>query len=211
MSQEIRNIVFDMGQVLIDFNPGVFIDRLGIAGEDKDLLLREVFRSVEWMCLDRGSMDEEAAWTGMCARLPARLHGAARELVFSWWHRPLIPIPGTAELVGELKAMGYGIYLLSNASRQVPRYFPRIPGSEYFDGEFVSAFYHLIKPQYAIYRKFCETFGLAAESCFFVDDQPVNIEAAIGTGMRGAVFYGDIPRLRRDLNAAGVPVKLETP
>lgn len=208
MSQEIRNIVFDMGQVLIDFNPGVFIDRLGIAGEDKDLLLREVFRSVEWMCLDRGSMDEEAAWTGMCARLPARLHGAARELVFSWWQRPLIPIPGTAELVGELKAMGYGIYLLSNASRQVPRYFPRIPGSEYFDGEFVSAFYQLIKPQHAIYRKFCETFGLAAESCFFVDDQPVNIEAALGTGMRGAVFYGDIPRLRRDLNAAGVPVKL---
>ncbi len=208
MSQEIRNIVFDMGQVLIDFNPGVFIDRLGISGEDKDLLLVEVFRSVEWICLDRGSMDEETAWTGMCARLPERLHSAAHELVFGWWRRPLLPIPGTAELVGELKAMGYGIYLLSNASRQLPRYFPRIPGSEHFDGMFVSAFYRLMKPQHTIYRTFCETFGLEAGSCFFIDDQPANIEAAIGTGMHGAVFYGDVHRLRRELNAAGVPVKL---
>lgn len=208
MSQEIRNIVFDMGQVLIEFNPGLFIDRLGITGHDKELLLREVFSSVEWMCLDRGSKDEEEAWTGMCTRLPGHLHAPAHELVFSWWQRPLIPIPGMAQLIGELKAMGYGIYLLSNANRQLPRYFPRIPGSEYFDGRLVSADYLLMKPQHEIYEKLCEVFSLRPESCFFVDDVPANIEGAMRTGMRGAVFFGDIPRLRRDLNAAGVPVTL---
>ena len=57
----IRNVVFDMGGVLIAWDPARIVARLGLSGEDAQLLLREVFQSVEWVSLDRGSLSEQAA------------------------------------------------------------------------------------------------------------------------------------------------------
>ena len=205
----IRNIVFDMGHVLIYFSPEVFIARLGVEEKDRPLLMREVFRDKEWVQLDRGTLSEEEAVRILCGRLPKHLHEAVRELVCGWWKRPLLPVPGMAQLAGELKKMGYGIYLLSNANRQLPRYFPRIPGAEYFDGLLVSADWGLLKPQREIYEKLYEQFDLKPEECFFIDDQPANIEGAYCTGMEGAVFDGDIKRLRRKLKEAGIPVQTQ--
>ena len=55
----IKNVVFDMGQVLIHFCPELYIERLGVNEEDSKLLLREVFRRVEWVQLDHGTISEE--------------------------------------------------------------------------------------------------------------------------------------------------------
>ena len=139
-------------------------------------------------------------------RLPERLHSAVHTLVFDWWKRPLLPIEGTAEVVRELKALGYGIYLLSNANVDLPKYFDRIPGSECFDGRIVSAEWKLLKPQPELYRVLLREYGLNAEECFFVDDLAVNVEAAVQTGMSGTVFQG-AGGLRRALAQAGVPVR----
>lgn len=204
----IRNIVFDMGQVLIYFRPDIFIERLGVPQEDRPALLRELFNSVEWVQLDRGTITEEEAVASVCRRLPPRLHGYVRELVFSWWQRPLIPVEGMEELVRELKELGCGIYLLSNASIRLHQYFSRIPSSKYFDGMVVSADWKLLKPQHEIYETLLREYQLRAEECFFVDDLSSNVEGARCVGMAGAIFRGDIPRLRRELNEAGVPVKL---
>lgn len=203
----IRNVVFDMGQVLVYFRPDIFIERLGVPKEDREPLRREVFQDREWVQLDRGSLSEEEAVERICRRLPLRLHMAAQELVCGWWKRPLLPVPGMAELIGRLKGAGYGIYLLSNANRQLPRYFPRIPGSEYFDGRIVSADWLLLKPQREIYEKLYEVYGLKPEECFFIDDQPANVEGAYCTGMDGVVFDGDMDRLYGRLHEAGVSVQ----
>ncbi len=201
----IRNIIFDMGGVLISWHPELFIDRLGVAEADRPLLLREVFGSVEWIQMDRGVLSFEDASSSMCRRLPERLHGTVRELVFDWWKRPLVPMEGMADLVREVRSLGYGVYLLSNASVDLPRYFGRIPGSECFDGRIVSAEWKLLKPQPEIYRLLLRQFGLKAEECFFVADLSINVEAAVYTGMSGAIFRG-AEDLRRDLSRAGVPV-----
>ena len=111
----IRNIVFDMGGVLIAWDPVRIVARLGAEGEDARLLLREVFQSVEWVSLDRGTLSEHEALERFRARLPERLHGAAERCVF-WWREPLWPIPGMAELIGELAGLGYRIELLSNVA-----------------------------------------------------------------------------------------------
>ncbi|MBQ2854831.1 MAG: HAD family phosphatase [Oscillospiraceae bacterium] len=201
----IRNIVFDMGNVLIRFDRDLFITRLGIDGGDKELLKREVFRSLEWARMDRGSMTDAEAAASICRRLPEHLHDAAGKLV-SMWDRPILPIPGMYELVEELKANGYGIYLLSNASYRQHDYWPRIEASRFFDGTIVSADEKVIKPQPEIYRLLLERFHLKAEECFFVDDLPANIEGALWCGIPGAVFHDDVLLLRRDLRAAGVNV-----
>lgn len=203
----IRNIIFDMGHVLMYFLPSVYIERLGIPADDGKLLFREVFHSVEWIRLDRGSITEEEAVENMCRRLPVRLHEAVRELVCGWWKGPLIPVEGMEALVAELKEQGYGIYLLSNASKRLPEYFDRIPGAQYFDGKIVSAQWGVLKPQPEIYQKLLEQYRLKPEECFFVDDVPANVEGAYHMGISGAVFDGDVARLKRELGEAGVRVK----
>ena len=200
----IRNVVFDMGQVLIRWQPAVLTQRLGLSQEDDALLTRELFQNVEWVMLDRGVITMEEVTRRVCARLPERLHGAVARLTGSWWEICLDPVPGMAELVGQLKAAGCGIYLLSNASVALRTYFPRIPGSAYFDSLMVSAEEKLVKPQPEIFRLLCDRFHLNPAECVFVDDSPANVESAILTGMDGLVFYGDAQRLRRELTEKGI-------
>lgn len=203
----IRNIIFDMGGVLLNYNPRRYISHLTADEGDADLLMREVFNSVEWFRLDHGTIGQEEAAAAMRSHLPVRLHDAVERLI-EWWKLEVLPVEGIAELAAELKELGCGIYLLSNATLRHPEYFDRLPSAQYFDGRFVSAFHKMLKPQYEIYEAMLEEFGLKAEECFFVDDSVVNVEGAYCMGIAGMVFDGDIPRLRQALNAAGVPVKL---
>ncbi len=196
-----------MGNVLIRWSPRNIVARLGLSEEDASLLEREVFGGFEWVSMDHGIMSQKEGWGRICGRLPEYLHEAAFSCVFDWWRPPLDPIPDMAEMVREVKELGCGAYLFSNATSTLHEYFSRIPGSEYLDGVLVSADVKLLKPQHEIYEKLFETFDLKPEECFFIDDSPGNIDGAFAVGMRGAVFFGDMKRLRRELRDAGIPVK----
>lgn len=204
----IRNIIFDMGNVMLRFDPEFFLDREGVTREDRQLLLNEVFRSLEWAQLDRGSLSEEEAEERICARLPERLHEKVHRFVWNW-ERPICPIPGMAELAKELKEKGCGVYLLSNASVRQHEYWPDIPGSEYFDGTVISGDIKLLKPQPEIFRYALRRFGLESDACVFVDDSPYNVEGAMYCGIPAIVFRGDSRQLRRELRQMGVDVETE--
>ena len=199
----IRNIVFDMGNVMIYFNKKIFLDRAGVSGEDRTLLERVVFDSLEWARLDRGSLLEPEAEKLMCARLPERLHGYVHDFVYDW-DKPLLPVRDMAPLVRELKAKGYGIYLLSNAASRQHDYWPDIPGSECFDGTLISADERLTKPEKEIYEFFLERFGLCPDECVFIDDNTMNAEGAFRCGMHPIVFHDDVDELRARLREEGV-------
>ena len=199
----IRNIIFDMGGVLIQFDREYFIRRLGVAKEDERILMNEVFRSLEWAQLDRGTITQASAIANMCAWLPQRLHEAASMLV-TRWERPIMPTEGMYELVAELKALGYGVYLLSNATLRLHEFWPDIPASRFFDGTLISADVKLVKPQPEIYTLLCNTFGLQPAECFMIDDMPMNIEGAYEAGLAGFVFHGEVLALRNALKQAGV-------
>ena len=201
----IKNIVFDMGGVIIRFDRHYFISRLGVTGEDEKLLMREVFRSREWVQMDRGSLTDLQACEIFYTRLPERLHDAVYKLV-TMWDRPILPIEGMEELVKELKEKGYMVYLLSNAGYRQHEYWPKVPAAKYFDATFVSADVHLIKPQPEIYRLFWQTFDLDPNECVFIDDMPLNIEGAYFAGMDGFVFNEDVPALRHWLCEKGVNI-----
>ena len=202
----IKNILFDMGGVLLRFEPEYFIARLGITGADADLLRREVFRSADWVRMDRGTLTDVEGVARICRRVPAHLHAAVEELVCRWEVPEILPMEGMAALIGELKAAGYGIYLLSNAFARQHEYWPRVPGSEYFDDTFISADVKLVKPQREIYEMALEKFGVKAEECVFIDDLPSNIEMGENCGIRGVVFHGDVGILRADLRRIGIAV-----
>lgn len=199
----IKNIIFDMGNVLIKFDKKCFLEAVNVSPEDNALLEREVYVSVEWAMMDRGTLTEKEAAERMCARLPERLHEKVHQLVDEW-DRPILPMSGMAELAGELKAKGYRLFLLSNASYRQHEYWPEIPGSEYFEDTLISADVKLVKPQPEIYLMALHKFNAKPEESVFIDDATNNVEGAVYCGMEGIVFHGDTEELRRKLNAIGV-------
>ena len=203
----IRNIIFDMGNVLIYFNRDVFLDRVGVTDpDDRKLLLREVYLSLEWSRMDRGSLTDAEAADIIACRVPERLRETVHRLV-NEWDRPILPVPGMEELIHELKDGGYGIYLLSNASFRQHVYWSRVPAHELFDGTLISADVRLVKPQPEIYEKMCSTFSLKKEECVFIDDSTPNVEGAFYTGIPAVVFHDDVGELREKLRALGVVCK----
>lgn len=200
----IENIIFDMGQVLIRWEPDLLTAHLKLSEADNTLVKTQVFASVQWVQLDRGTISEEDATAVVCKRLPEHLHEAAETLICDWWKRPLVPMPGMEALIRELKGKGYGIYLLSNASLRLRSYFHRIPGADCFDGLLVSSEERLLKPQHEIFETLYSRFGLDPEKCFFIDDSPANVEGALRTGMEGTVFRGDTQALREELRERNI-------
>ena len=200
----IRNLLWDMGGVLVRFDPALFISRLSLEREDEQCLMREVFRSVEWLSMDRGTLTDQQACERMKRRLPEHLHAYVETLV-SHWDEPPLQTEGMEELLQELCDRGYGLYLLSNASRRHHQYWPKYPVSRFFgDRVFISADYGILKPDPAFFETALSHFSLSREDCLFIDDSPPNVEAALRTGIDAVVYHGDVPLLRHALQQRGV-------
>lgn len=199
----IKNIVFDMGNVLIKFDRDIFLDKIEAFGEDREILMREVYLSLEWSMMDRGSLTDEQAAERMRRRVPERLHKYVNALTFEW-ERPILPIDGMEELVRELKAKGYHIFLLSNASLRQHDYWPLVPAAECFEDTVISADVKLVKPQPEIYLYAMYKFGARPEESVFIDDTGPNVEGAVYSGLHGIVFHGSTEELREKLRELGV-------
>lgn len=185
----IRHIIFDMGGVLREWDPAKFLKTLGLPQEDRDLLMREIFSAVEWPMQDIGLITEEETLERVKTRIPERLHETAEKLILHWEDYS-DPVPGMADAIRRLKEAGYGIWLLSNASKRHGQYWGKIPGSEYFDGLVISAFEGVLKPDLTMYRTILKRFDLKAEECVFTDDMPANVAGALACGIDGFVFRG---------------------
>ena len=200
---KIKNLVFDMGNVLIQFQPDLYLSTWVPEPEDRALLKKQVFQSVEWIRIDHGTLTETEAVTRCCQRLPERLHGAAAKL-FAEWSAISPAIPGMEALIRKAKEQGYRIYLLSNTNVRYHDFRVKLPAIDCFDGEFISADWKMLKPDLSIYQTFLTHFSLQAEQCIFVDDTPQNVYAAQRAGMEAIVFHGDAAELRQELRKYGV-------
>ena len=198
----IDTVVLDMGGVLVNFSAELFSGRLHVDAAGEEQLRRCLLRTEDWVRLDRGTITEEEVYARACAKLPKELHAAAEYIIYHW-NEPIAPIEGTADVVRELKAKGYTLYLLSNAAHRQHEYWHGIPGSECFSGTLISADVHLLKPEAAIYQALFEKFRLTPQHCVFIDDFPPNIEAAETAGMQGIVFH-DAAQLREELKTRGI-------
>ena len=185
-----KNILFDMGNVLVSYNPEWVIRHYT---EDEELI-REVknivFYSQEWFLLDAGLIEEEKAERNWMERLSSDKARELAHLSFQNWHLyNMKVIPGTAEIIRALKENGKEIYLLSNASlRLLSIYKEVIPAVECFSAIFYSATHKCVKPQDIIYKRFLKEYSLNPSDCFFIDDLEDNIMAAKEAGINGAIM-----------------------
>lgn len=197
----IRNIVFDMGKVLVGYDP-MRVCRHHIEDpQDREQVCAAVFASPEWVQLDAGALPEEQAVKQMCSRVPERLWELVRLCMRDWDQYNMWQAPGMGDLVREMKRRGFGIYLCSNASERLLTCWQRvIPAADCFDGMLFSAEVKCIKPQKEIYHHLFERFHLNPEECFFIDDLQANIDGGRACGMDGYCFAdGDIEKLKAAL------------
>lgn len=201
----IKNIIFDMGGVLIDYNPektlyGMF-DR-----ETADILLCEIFRNPIWADKDRGIIFPDDIMRIKKDRIPEKHLEKVAELVENFFpYMP--PFEKMYDLVKELKEKGYGIYLLSNASSDFHERRQGIPALSFFDGVIVSADYKMLKPEKEIYLTLFNEFSLNPEECYFIDDVQKNIDGAKAVGMDGhCYFHGDVEILRAHMREKGINI-----
>lgn len=203
----IRNILLDMGGVVVHWNPEMYMELLGPKdSNDRLLLMRETYKSVNWIKQDRGYTDEDYTIQQAYLHLPARLHSYVEPLVKGW---PSLnkEVEGMYEIGLALKANGYELYLLTNASKAHHVYFPKYRFYSLVENHiFLSADVHLLKPEPEYFHKALETFGLNKEECLFIDDNAANIEEAQNLGMDALVFYQDIERLKEELREKGIRI-----
>lgn len=201
----VKQIIFDVGGVLLDFDPAAMVAAATQDPADAALLRREIFSHADWSRLDRGE-GEEKVLASMERRLPQRLWPQA-ESILANWHHSLRPKEDVGELAGELRALGYPLYILSNAPYRFYDFRDLVPGYGEMTGVMLSCEEGLLKPDPAIFHRLFDRFALRPEECFFIDDSPLNIEAAQWCGMGAFQFRQDLSELRAALRDAGVPVK----
>lgn len=202
MAQRIRNVVFDMGGVLMTFNGPYFSAHFTETPEDAELLNAALFGSPLWTLLDSGTISHETMARYARAHLPERLHPNLSECL-AHWPELSEPIAAVNDLGARLKGEGYGVYVLSNASTRIMEQLGHAPIMPHLDGYVVSANERLMKPDPAIFSLFCERFGLEPSSCLFVDDNADNCEGARVAGMHAHHFTGDVAELEAHIRQLG--------
>lgn len=199
---EIDAVVFDLGGVLIDWNPRYLYRQLfADPGEMEDFLAR--ICTPEW----HRAHDLGEDITTSCERL-ARLHPGYRDMIMAWAERGEEMAAGqlddTVEVLRELTAAGTRCYALSNmepdtyAVRRV-----RFGFMNWFDGLVISGIEGVVKPDRRIFEILLCRHGLQPRSTVFVDDQARNVQAARELGL-AAVQFTSARRLRQDLRVLGL-------
>lgn len=196
--KKIKNVVFDMGNVLMLFDGPYFSAQFTDNEADAAALQRALFGSPVWNLLDSGTISYDTMLRVARAHLDERLWPNL-DACFAGWAAYSAPIEETNALAAELKREGYGIYLLSNAGTRIHDQLNHMPAWSLMDGAVVSGEERLMKPDPAIYQLLCERYGLLAEECLFVDDNADNCEGARVAGMRAVRYTGDVAAIREAL------------
>lgn len=196
--KEMKNIIFDMGRVLLKFDPYVSLNAYCDNKEDMDLLYKELFEGPEWIMGDEGKITNGQRYELVKMRVPERLHRTLKMVVENW-DMCMEPVEGALEFYKLVKEKGYHTYVLSNACNRFYNYFPKHYDLKSFEGVVVSSDVKMIKPNPAIYEYILKTYNLNPEECLFIDDVEANIKAAEKAGIKGFVFKNNYEELKKSL------------
>ena len=192
----IKNIIFDLGNVLIRFKPEEFVNK-NIKKEYREKFFNAVFKGQEWADLDRGVLEYSDAVKIFSEKIP-ECSSEIKKLFDNYILDVLEPIEKNIEIMKSLKGK-YKLFVLSNFHYPAFDYiFKNWEFFKYFDGKIVSGHCKLLKPEKKIYELLCLTYSLKPNECVFIDDTKANIEAAEEFGING-IHLTDINILEEKL------------
>lgn len=183
------NIVFDMGNVLLDYSPHLIVSKFTDDIQLVQLLVNEIFYKQEWLDLDQGIIKEEDAITRISRRVDS-IHMDLVKQIFNKWHLFLTEREEMIDLLKMLKSKGYKLYLFSNASLRFYQYVNSFKCLDYFDLKVISADLKISKPNLDFYRQASTLCQIDLKESFFIDDSAVNILEANTLNMDGYIYNG---------------------
>jgi glucose-1-phosphatase len=200
----IKNLIFDLGNVLISFRPSEYLDKKNYPENIKAKILTEIFGSKEWIMLDNGiintrqAIDSIAAYSSLKKEEIAHIFNLRTELLF--------PLDENVRLLPELKKQGFRLFFLSNFPLDL---FEEVKTGyyffKYFDGGVISAEAKVSKPDSRIYDILLKKYSLTPEECLYIDDIEINVKAGEAAGMKGLVTFGS-PAISKEIEKALAPV-----
>lgn len=186
----IKNIIFDVGKVLVEWEPDVAMRKLGFDEETVKAVSEATVETNDWNESDRSVLSDEEQLQVFIGKAPAY-----EEEIRLFWDNVGLAIwqyDYVKEWMGELKERGYRLYILSNYARRTYAQ-TRESGLSFLedvDGQVFSFEVQQIKPEPEIYQTLLEKFDLKPEECVFLDDRAENIRGAEAAGIFGIQFAG---------------------
>jgi glucose-1-phosphatase len=187
----IKNIIFDLGNVLISFRPSEYFDKINYPENIKATILTDIFGSKEWIELDNGDITVNEAIDAIA--LKSSLNKEEIAHIFNLRTDLMFPLDPNVKMLPGLKKRGFRLYYLSNFPLDI---FDEIKSGyyffKYFDGGLISAEVRSSKPDIKFYDILVKKFSLIPEECLFIDDNEKNVDTAKLIGMKGIATYGSL-------------------
>jgi len=206
-TEMIKNIVLDVGKVLVAWQPKELMEKLGLADETVSVLMEALFATGIWNETDRGVLSDEAFLELAYSKAPEY----KQEIQLFWNHvgKAIWQFPYVKKWIGAMKKAGYQVYILSNYGSWTFEQTKEeaLNFLEYVDGAIFSYQVKMIKPDAGIFQALFDKYGLRAEECVFLDDLAANIEGARAVGMYGIVFTG-LEEALAELEKLGVHIEM---
>ncbi len=184
----IKNITFDIGNVLVDFNPIAYLDTFDFYAETKKKLNEIIFESEHWDKYDCGIYE---TYTDIANKLSIIYPDLAKEIKMVLnrdWVKIHYLKEGTVNLLKTLKKAGYKIYILSNISKDSYSFVSKYDFFKLVDGGVYSYNIRISKPNALIYKRLLDEYNLVPNESVFIDDRKINIEGAEKIGIKGVLF-----------------------
>jgi putative hydrolase of the HAD superfamily len=193
----VRNVIFDLGGVVLDWNPDRIVARAQPQAELQSAFKEALFGHSDWRLFDRGGLTESELLDRLVERL-GRTRQQVREILDTVRHS-LVEKTDTVQLIRSLQNRAVPLYCLSNMPVDVWAYLQVHHGFwDAFKGIVISGEVKMMKPEPEVFLHLLDTYGLRAEESVFIDDLPVNIEAARKIGLHGILFK-DASQCRHEL------------
>lgn len=199
-----KNIIFDLGNVLLDFKPEDYLSKKFKETDKVPEICKRIFQSEQWIMLDRGTITEEEA-----INIISKSNNENEQLIklaFHNWYEILTPIEGTVEVLKDLKNSNYKVFFLSNFHLLAFDYVTKkYDFFKLFDGGIVSYKEKMIKPEEDIYKRLIEEYKIIPEESIFIDDMPVNVDGTKKLGF-GTILFKNPEDLRENLKMLSVNI-----
>ncbi|MFR2534211.1 MAG: HAD-IA family hydrolase [Clostridia bacterium] len=184
----IKNIVFDVGNVLVDFKPKEYIAKFSFSKEVQEQLYEIVFKSPEWLECDRGIYSTIAEYRDILIQQNPNLKEPLEQVLHTDWVKMHIEKQDTIAWLKEMKNRGYHIYLFSNCAQETFEYMKTLSFYPYIEGGAYSFEKHWCKPEEELYQYLFKKYLIKPEESIFLDDNVDNIKQAKICKMHGIVF-----------------------
>jgi putative hydrolase of the HAD superfamily len=197
VARRVRNVIFDLGGVVFDWNPDHIVARVQPAPQLRAALREALFGHADWRLFDRGTLTESE----LIDRLQRRIGATQQEVevILDAVRDSLVEKPETLELIRSLQRQGTPLYCLSNMPESIYTHLrERYNFWDVFSGIVISGQVQMMKPEPEVFRHLLETYNLHAEESVFIDDLPANIQSARQVGLH-TVWFKDAAQCRREL------------